>query len=79
MAKTIYLKYVGPSAAVSIPASPEFMVANGEAFEVDAELGESLLLAGCEIERDPETGAVVSSTPTPGAPFKKSRKQGSDE
>ena len=68
------LKYVGPSAAVSIPASPEFEVAKGEAFEVDAELGESLLLAGCEVELDPETGAVVKTTPTKGAPFKKSRK-----
>ena len=73
------LKYVGPSAAVSIPASPEFMVGNGEAFEVEAELGEALLLSGCEIELDPETGEVVKSTPTPAAPFKKTRKKGSSE
>lgn len=78
MAKTITLKYVGPSAAVSIPGSPEFMVRKGEPFEVDGDLGEALLLAGCEVERD-ESGAVVKTTPTPAAPFKKTTKKGSSE
>ena len=72
------LKYVGVSAVVSIPASPEFAVANGEAFEVEKELGEELLRLGCETVRD-KKGKVVEYRPTPAAPFKKTSKKGSSE